>query len=47
VAIRNIKERKEAEREQGRRMMLAHEHRGILEMEQVEDFAKVVELFAR
>ena len=47
VAIRNMKERKEVEREQGRRLMLAHVHRGILEMEQGEDFAKVVELFAR
>ena len=27
--------------------MLAHMQRGILEMEQVEDFAKMVELFAR
>lgn len=47
VAIRDIKERKEAEREQGRRLMLAHVHRGTLDMEQVEDYAKVVELFAR
>jgi hypothetical protein len=47
VAIRNMKERKEVEREQGRRLMLAYVHRGILDMEQVEDYAKVVELFAR
>ena len=46
VAIRDVSERKQVEREHGRRLMLAHVHRAILEMEQVEDFAKVVELFA-
>ena len=47
VAIRDISERKEVEREHGRRLMLAHVHRAILEMEQVEDFAEVVELFSQ
>ncbi|HIG56155.1 MAG TPA: PAS domain S-box protein [Candidatus Latescibacteria bacterium] len=47
VAIRDISERKEVERAHGRRLMLAHVHRTILEMERVEDFSKVVELFSR